>query len=90
MKRKYSLFLVLVSLFTLLLLFYCVIFCHIYSKSVPGWFDGGAMGVFIDLAIVSIAIPLIKTICKILLRKSIIFRPLILIDYAFFFLNFVL
>jgi len=73
-----------------MLLFYTVIFCSIYSKSVSGWFDGGVIGLFIDFGIVSIAIPIIKALCKILLRKSIIFRPLILIDYSFFFLNFVL
>ena len=90
MKGKYRLFLAVVIIFTSMMLFYTIIFCSIYSKSEPGWFNGGILGVFIDLFIISIAIPLVKTVSKILVRKSIIFRPLILIEYAFFFLNFIL
>jgi hypothetical protein len=90
MKKRYNIFIIIVVFLILLSMFFSAIFCYVYSKSVPGWFQGGIISFFISVFIVSILIPLIKTIVKILLRKHLIFRPLLIIDYCFFFLNYVL
>ncbi len=90
MKKKYRNFILLVIFLTLLSTIFTTIFCFIYSKSVPGWFQGGVIGFFIDVFIVSISIPIIKSTVRILIRQHWIFKPLIIIDYSFFLLNFIL
>jgi hypothetical protein len=90
MSKKYKQFFLVITFFTLISLIFSTIFCYVYSKSVNGWFQGGVIGLFIDLFIVSIAIPLIKTIVKCLLRLHWIFRPLLIVDYCFFALNYLL
>ena len=90
MKEKYKRFILIVVFFTLLSNFFCTIFCFIYSKSVPGWFNGGAIGFFLDVFIISILIPIIKTLVRMLVRIHWIFRPFIIIDYSFFILNYLL
>jgi len=90
MKKKYRIFIGIVIFLTLISIIFSTIFCYIYSKSVPGWFQGGVISFFISVFIVSVAIPIIKTVVKILLRKHKIFRFLLIVDYLFFVLNYVL
>jgi hypothetical protein len=90
MKRTYRKFFGVVISLTLISMGFSTIFCYIYSKSVPGWFQGGIIGLYIDIFIVSIAVPLIKSLVKVILRIHWIFRPLLIIDYCFFFLNYFL
>jgi hypothetical protein len=88
MKIRYRIFIGIVLFLSLLSAFYCAIFCYVYSKSVPGWLHGGIIGLFLDFFILSISIPLVKTTVKTLLKKHWIFKPLILIDYCYFILNY--
>lgn len=90
MSRKYTIFIRLVIFITLLSMFFSTVFCYIYSKSVSAWFQGGVIGLLIDLFIVSLTIPLIKSIVKMFLRAHWIFRPLLIVDYCFFFLNYLM
>ena len=76
--------------FNLIILYYTVIFCSIYSVSVPGWFNGTILALSIDFLIISVCIPIIKVLVRILIRKFNLLRFLIIIDYSFFILNFIL
>ena len=80
----------MVIFLTILSTFFTTIFCFIYSKSVPGWFQGGIIAFFLDVFVISILIPIIKSLVRILVRLHWIFRPLIIIDYSFFILNYLL
>ncbi len=73
-----------------LCIYYNTVFCHIYSGSSLAWFHGGAIGLWIDFFGVGIGIPLIKATVRILMRKFYFLKFLIIIDYSFFFLNYIL
>ena len=90
MKQKYARFLIITILLNLLFLYYTTVFCTIYSSSTKGWSEGGIIGVFLDIFGISIAIPLIKSSVRILVRKFQFLKFLIIIDYSFFLLNYVL
>lgn len=90
MKIGYLRFIILATILTLICIYYSTVFCSIYKSSYPGWFQGGVIGLMLDLFAISIAIPFIKTSVRVLIRNFKFMKFLIIIDYSFFFLNFVL
>jgi len=86
MNKKYNQFLVVITFLTLLSWFFSTIFCHVYSKSVNGWFQGGFIGLFFDIFIIDIIIPFVKAFIRVVPRIHWIFKPLLLIDYSYFFI----
>ena len=89
MSGIYKRFLLITFLLNLLCLYYSTVFCTIYSSSTKGWIQGGIIGVFLDVFVISVTIPLIKSSIRILIRNFKILKFLI-IDYSFFLLNYVL
>jgi len=89
MNKKYNQFLVVITFLTLLSWFFSTIFCHVYSKSVNGWFQGGFIGLFFDIFIIDIIIPFVKAFIRVVPRIHWIFKPLLLVDYSYFDCHFV-
>jgi hypothetical protein len=84
MKCRYRLF-VFTSLFiNFVCWWYVIIFCGIYTTSTSGWIQGSIIGLVIDWCGISLAVPLIKTTIRILIRKYPHFKFLIILDYTFF------
>jgi len=90
MKKTYKKTFITYFVFNILILYYSMVFCSIYSASEIGWFNDTILALFIDFSIVSICIPIIKVLVRVIIRNFRLLRFLIIIDYSFFILNFLL
>lgn len=90
MRKYYKRFLIVSSICFLINLYYSAIFCYIYSNSVEGWLNGTYSAAILDWFTVSFCIITLKAIVRFVLRHCYYLRFLIIIDYSFWILNFVL
>ncbi len=63
--------------------FFAIIFCGVYPQTTPGWVSGIWFGAMIDWCIISIVIPLMKSLIRITVRTCPKLFFLIYIEYLF-------
>ena len=68
MKCRYLTWYITVFSINLFCWYYVLVFCSIYKNSTQGWLDGCIISMAIDIGIMQIVLPVIKTILRTLLR----------------------
>jgi hypothetical protein len=88
MGLRYKLFIGISLLINFICWWYVIIFCGIYVTSSTGWIQGSVMGIVMDWCIISLLVPFIKAVLRILIRKYPHLKFLVVIDYFFFIIGF--
>jgi len=81
MRLKYGLFIGMTILVSLLLWYYVIAFCGIYSSASIGWIYGSIAGLMLDWFAFSISIPLIRACLRLIIRKFKRLKFLIRLEY---------
>ena len=89
MRIRYIIFVILSSLINFFSWYYVVVFCSVYVSSSVGWIQGGVQGLLIDWLGLSLAIPLVKAVNRVLVRNYPKLRFLIFLEHLFFLMGFV-
>ena len=81
MRLKYGFFIGMTILVSILLWYYVISFCGIYSSSSMGWIYGSIAGLMIDWFAFSLFIPLVRASLRLLIRKFKKLKFLIRVEY---------
>ena len=90
MKKYYIRFIIISGILFLINIYYTAIFCYIYSNSIDGWVNGAETGALLDWCLISLTIPLVKTVVRLTVRNCKYLRFLMVVEYSFFILNFIM
>ena len=84
METRYMVFQIAAFTINFVCWYYALVFCAVYSDSSRNWVYGGLTGLFVDWFVISLLIPLSKTLLRLGIRNFKYLRFLIVIEYFYF------
>ena len=88
MRLTYILFIAAAFIMNFVCWYYIIVFCGIYKNSCVPMMEGAVIGVMIDWFGISLAIPIIKSTLRVLIRKYPNASFLLTIEYFFWVVNY--